>query len=156
MGRSQVNMYTCKLRLLQYGLIDDVAIVDGMGSVKGAKSKASKDKEQASDDDDEPDEEDYSKKRTEYVSRRIREAKKSGQLDGLMAGAQNPIAAEARRELIKNFLKDINSYKKCVNCSGYVTTQNISNLRCFITNLIQCVELIQKGSLQQNFPQALG
>ncbi|CAG8154997.1 unnamed protein product [Penicillium olsonii] len=118
MGRNQVNMYTCKLRLLQYGLTDEVAIVDTMGSTKGGKSKAAKGKEQDSDDDEEPDDEDFMKKRTEYVSRRIREAKKSGQLEGLMAGGQNPIAAEARRELIKTFLKDINSYKKCANCSG--------------------------------------
>lgn len=120
MGRNQVNMYTCKLRLLQYGLIDEVAVVDTMGSVKGVKSNAAKDKGQASDDDDEPDDEDFIKKRTDYVSRCIREAKESGKLDGLMAGGQNPIAAEARRELIKTFLKDINSFKKCVNCSGYV------------------------------------
>lgn len=120
MGRNQVNMYICKLRLLQYGLIDEVAVVDTMGSVKGVKSNAAKGKEQASDDDDEPDDEDFIKKRTDYVSRSIREAKESGKLEGLMAGGQNPIAAEARRELVKTFLKDINSFKKCVNCSGYV------------------------------------
>lgn len=113
-------MYICKLRLLQYGLIDEVAVVDTMGSVKGVKSNAAKGKEQASDDDDEPDDEDFIKKRTDYVSRSIREAKESGKLEGLMAGGQNPIAAEARRELVKTFLKDINSFKKCVNCSGYV------------------------------------
>lgn len=122
MGRNQVNMYTCKLRLLQYGLTDEVAIVDTMGSVKGGKSKATKGKEQESDDDDELDDEDFMQKRTDYVTRRIQEAKKSGKLEGLMTGGQNPIAAEARRELIKTFLKDINSYKKCVNCSGYVIT----------------------------------
>lgn len=122
MGRNQVNMYTCKLRLLQYGLTDEVAIVDTMGSVKGGKSKATKGKEQESDDDDELDDEDLMQKRTDYVTRRIQEAKKSGKLEGLMTGGQNPIAAEARRELIKTFLKDINSYKKCVNCSGYVIT----------------------------------
>ncbi|KAJ6001451.1 hypothetical protein N7522_006678 [Penicillium canescens] len=116
MGRSQVNMYTCKLRLLQYGLIDEVSVVDSMGSTKGAK-KASKSKEEDS-DDEEDDDVDYMRKRTEYVSRRIREAKAEGKLDGLMAGGQNPIAAEARRELIKTFLKDINSFNKCANCSG--------------------------------------
>jgi DNA-directed RNA polymerase I subunit RPA1 len=123
MGRNQVNMYVCKLRLLQYGLIDEVAVVDTMGSVKGVKSKAAKGKEQDSDDDDEPDDEDFMKKRTDYVSRCIREAKKSGKLDGLMAGGLNPIAAEARRELVKTFLKDINSFKKCANCSGYVVEE---------------------------------
>jgi DNA-directed RNA polymerase I subunit RPA1 len=127
MGRSQVNMYTCKLRLLQYGLVDDVAIVDAMGAMKGAKSKATKGKEDDSDDSDEADDDDYMQKRSEYVTRRIREAKKEGKLEGLMAGGQNPIAAEARRELIKAFFKDINAFKKCVNCSGYVM-QNYTDL----------------------------
>ena len=49
-------MYTCKLRLLQYGLVDEVAIVDAMGAVKGAKSKATKGKEDDSDDSDDSDE----------------------------------------------------------------------------------------------------
>ena len=146
-------MYVCKLRLLQYGLIDEVAVVDTMGSVKGVKFKATKGKEQDSGDDDEPDDEDFMKKRTDYVSRRIREAKKSGKLDGLMAGGLNPIAAEARRELVKNFLKEINSFKKCVNCSGYVTEDSficVSQL-----TISQCVPLIQERPLQQNFPQAI-
>jgi DNA-directed RNA polymerase I subunit RPA1 len=120
MGRNQVNMYTCKLRLLQYGLVDEVAVVDAMGAVKGAKSKATKGKEDDSDDSDDPDDDDYMQKRADYVTRRIREAKKEGKLDGLMPGGQNPIAAEARRELIKAFFKDINGFKKCVGCSGYV------------------------------------
>ncbi|CAG8165424.1 unnamed protein product [Penicillium nalgiovense] len=118
MGRNQVNMYTCKLRLLQYGLVDEVAVVDAMGAVKGAKSKATKGKEDDSDDSDDPDDDDYMQKRTDYVTRRIREAKKEGKLDGLMPGGQNPIAAEARRELLKAFFKDINGFKKCVSCSG--------------------------------------
>lgn len=133
MGRSQVNMYTCKLRLLQYGLIDEVSVVDSMGSTKGAK-KASKSKEEDS-DDEEDDDVDYMRKRTEYVSRRIREAKAEGKLDGLMAGGQNPIAAEARRELIKTFLKDINSFNKCANCSGYVT-RNMMIFACTPANIM--------------------
>ena len=88
--------------------------------VKGAKSKATKGKEDDSDDSDDPDDDDYMQKRADYVTRRIREAKKEGKLDGLMPGGQNPIAAEARRELIKAFFKDINGFKKCVGCSGYV------------------------------------
>lgn len=122
-------MYTCKLRLLQYGLVDEVAVVDAMGAMKGAKSKTSKSKEDDSDDSDDADDDDYMQKRSDYVSRRIREAKKEGKCDGLMAGGQNPIAAEARRELIKTFLKDINAFKKCVNCSGYV--MEISRLQHF-------------------------
>lgn len=120
MARSQVNLYICKLRLLQCGLVDEVAEVDTIGSVKGAKSKSRKSKDNDSDDDEEEDDVETSmEKRTAYVNRRIKEAKKDGRLDGLMAGAKNPIAAEQRRDLVKSFLKDINANRKCANCSGY-------------------------------------
>lgn len=118
MPRSQVNLYTCKLRLLQYGLIDEVAEVTSISSMKGSKSRG-KNKGDDSGDDEEDDDETVMEKRTAYVNRRIKEAKKDGRLDGLMAGAKNPIAAEQRRETIKEFLKDINKTRKCANCSGY-------------------------------------
>ncbi|KAJ5658746.1 DNA-directed RNA polymerase I subunit [Penicillium longicatenatum] len=114
MSRAQVNMYTCKLRLLQFGLVDEVAVVESMGSVKGATSKPGK----GEDSEDEEDDESMMEKRLAYVDRSIKEAKKDGRLVGLMTGAKNPIAAEQRRDLVKNFLKDINSYRKCSNCSG--------------------------------------
>ena len=113
-------MYACKLRLLQYGLVDEVAVVESMGSIKGVKSKGSKGNGDESEDDEEDDDETIMEKRTAYVNRSIREAKKDGRLAGLMAGAKNPIAAEQRRDLVKNFLKDITSIRKCANCSGYV------------------------------------
>ncbi|KAJ5711289.1 DNA-directed RNA polymerase I subunit [Penicillium malachiteum] len=116
MSRSHVNLYICKLRLLQYGLVDEVVVVDSMGSPKGAPTKGGKGN--ADDSEEEEDEESIMDKRTEYVDRSIRKAKKDGRLDGLMAGHKNPIAAEQRRELVKTFLKEINSYRKCSNCSG--------------------------------------
>lgn len=111
-------MYTCKLRLLQFGLVDEVAVVESMGSVKGATSKPGKGN--GDDSEDEEDDESMMEKRLAYVDRSINEAKKDGRLVGLMAGAKNPIAAEQRRDLVKNFLKDINSNRKCANCNGYV------------------------------------
>ena len=120
MSRANVNLYTCKLRLLQYGLTDEVAAVEAIGSSKGAKTGSKKDKGDASDDDEEDDDETIMEKRVAHVNRCIKEAKKDGRLDGLMAGAKNPIAAEQRRDLVKTFLKDINGNRKCYNCSGYV------------------------------------
>lgn len=120
MSRSVVNLYTCKLRLLQYGLTEEVANVEAIGSAKAAASKAQQKAGDGSDSEEE-DDESIMEKRTSYVTRCIKEAKKSGKLEGLMTGAKNPIAAEHRRELVKTFLKDINSNRKCNNCNGYVT-----------------------------------
>ena len=119
MSRAHVNLYTCKLRLLQYGLTEEVAVVEAIGATKGAKSKPGKnDGDDSGEEEEEDDDESIMEKRSAYVSERIKEAKKEGKLDGIMAGAKNPIAAEQRRALVKTFLKDINSYRKCTNCSG--------------------------------------
>lgn len=122
MSRANVNLYTCKLRLLQYGLTEEVANVEAIGSSKGAKSKAQthRSDDKGGSDSEEEDDESIMEKRVSYVTRCIKEAKKNGKLDGLMTGAKNPIAAEHRRELVKTFLKDINSNRKCNNCNGYV------------------------------------
>ncbi|KAJ5147063.1 DNA-directed RNA polymerase I subunit [Penicillium atrosanguineum] len=117
MSRADVNLYTCKLRLLQYGLTEEVAEVELLGSKKAAKSGPKKGKTDDS-DDEEDDDETIMEKRIAYVNRSISEAKKDGRLEGFMTGAKNPIAAEQRRELVKTFLKDINGNRKCYNCSG--------------------------------------
>ncbi|KAK5683681.1 hypothetical protein LTS12_029174, partial [Elasticomyces elasticus] len=116
MSRVQTNAYVCKLRLLQYGLVDECGAIDESGSKKGGKNKSAKDGEDSSDEED--DEEDVIEKRNTYVKKCIREAHASGRLKAMMAGAKNPIAAEQRRTVIKDFFKDLVSFKKCANCSG--------------------------------------
>lgn len=116
MSRVQINAYVCKLRLLQYGLVDEAGVIDSMGTGKADKKKS---KDEGSDSEDE-DEEDLIERRNTYVKKCIREAQASGRLKSLMAGAKNPIATEQRRTVVKEFFKDIVSFKKCANCSGYV------------------------------------
>ena len=118
MSRVQINAYVCKLRLLQYGLLDECGAIDGFGPKKGGKNKSAKDGEESSEEED--DEEDVIEKRNTYVKKRTREAQASGRLKAMMAGAKNPMAAEQRRTVIKEFFKDLVSFKKCANCSGYV------------------------------------
>ncbi|ODM18657.1 hypothetical protein SI65_05274 [Aspergillus cristatus] len=114
MSRVQINAYVCKLRLLQYGLVDEAGVIDSMGTGKTDKKKS---KDEGSDSEEE-DEEDLIERRNTYVKKCIREAQASGRLKGLMAGAKNPIATEQRRTVVKEFFKDIVSFKKCANCSG--------------------------------------
>ncbi|OJJ50014.1 hypothetical protein ASPZODRAFT_128602 [Penicilliopsis zonata CBS 506.65] len=116
LSRTQINAYSCKLRLLQYGLVDEIVVIDEMDM-----KKASKDGKKHTDDhssEEEDDDEDIMRKRNAFVKRSIRQAQMEGKLKGLMAGAKNPIAAEQRRELIKQFFKDIGAAKKCTSCSG--------------------------------------
>ncbi|KAL2006706.1 hypothetical protein VTN00DRAFT_9374 [Thermoascus crustaceus] len=115
MSRVQINAYICKLRLLQYGLVDEVATIDTMGSGKGA-GKSKKGAEDS--DSEEEDTDDLMERRNAFVKRCIRKAQMEGRIQGFMTGSKSPIAAERRREVVKEFFKDIASVKKCTSCSG--------------------------------------
>lgn len=117
MSRTQINVYTCKLRLLQYGLVDEAAAIDDLSKKKGDKKKG-KDADGSSSEDE--DEEDLIAKRNSFVQKAIRAAKAAGKLDNLMSGIKNPIASEERRTMVKDFFKDLVSIKKCASCKGYV------------------------------------
>lgn len=119
MARVQINAYVCKLRLLQYGLINEARRIDEMGTAKSPKSK--KDSADDSTGEDE-DEDDLIARRNTFVKKAIRQAQANGSLKGFMTGGKNPVAAEQRREIIKQFFKDIVSVKKCTSCSGYVSS----------------------------------
>ena len=78
MSRTQVNLYTCQLRLLQYGLTQEVSAVEAIGSAKGAKSKRAKNDGDDSDNDEEDDDESVMDKRNTFVRESIKQAKKEG------------------------------------------------------------------------------
>lgn len=115
MSRVQINAYTCKLRLLQYGLVDEVAAIDDMGLNKtGGKSKKAGEESE----EEEEDAEDLMARRLAFVKRAISRAQKEGKVQGFMTGAKSPVAAEQRRVVVKEFFKEIASVKKCTSCSG--------------------------------------
>lgn len=119
MSRVGINAYECKLRLLQYGLVDETGAIESMGTGKtDKKNKSAKDGDGSSSEDE--DEEDLIDRRNTFVKKCIREAQVSGKLKDVMAGAKNPIATEQRRTVVKEFFREIVSCKKCTNCSGYV------------------------------------
>ncbi|KAL4936371.1 hypothetical protein BDV06DRAFT_205199 [Aspergillus oleicola] len=115
MSRNQINQYSCKLRLLQYGLVEGVAIIESMGT-KTSGSKKTKDADGSDEEDD--DEDDIIGRRNAYVKRCLREAQGTGALKSILAGAKNPLAMEKRRELIKELFKDLVAAKKCASCTG--------------------------------------
>ncbi|PWY66439.1 beta and beta-prime subunits of DNA dependent RNA-polymerase [Aspergillus heteromorphus CBS 117.55] len=116
LSRASVNAYACKLRLLQYGLVDEVAVIDTMWHKHGDKKKTKSG--DGSDSEEEDDDDDVMEKRNTYVKKCIRQAQADGRLRGLMSGAKNPLAAEQRRALVREFFKDIGAPSKCASCSG--------------------------------------
>jgi DNA-directed RNA polymerase I subunit RPA1 len=115
MPRVQVNAYICKLRLLQYGLIDALDDLDAMGEPKSVGKSQKVGDGSASEEEDL---EDLMDRRTAYVRRCIRKAQLQGITWGFMSGGKDSVAIQRRRALVKEFLKDINWVKKCANCSG--------------------------------------
>jgi DNA-directed RNA polymerase I subunit RPA1 len=89
-----------------------------MGS-KAPKSKRGKGAD-GSDEEDDEDEDDLISRRNAYVKKSIREAQAAGMLKSIMAGIKNPLAMEKRKNLIRDFFKDISTAGKCASCSGYV------------------------------------
>jgi DNA-directed RNA polymerase I subunit RPA1 len=91
---------------------------------KSPKSRKGKDAGGSDDDEEDEDDDDVISRRNAYVKKCIREAQVAGLLKSVMAGAKNPLAMEKRRELIKEFFKDVVAAKKCAHCSGYATTRS--------------------------------
>ncbi|KAI2831338.1 hypothetical protein CBS147343_3907 [Aspergillus niger] len=116
MSRTNINSYSCKLRLLHYGLVDELAVIDTIGGKGSDKKKTNKDGEGSS--SEEEDDDDIIARRNSYVKKCIRQAQADGRLRGLMSGSKNPLAAEQRRALVREFFKDIGAVKKCASCSG--------------------------------------
>ncbi|KAL5364699.1 hypothetical protein BJX96DRAFT_138163 [Aspergillus floccosus] len=117
MSRTQINAYECKLRLLQYGLVDELVELDQIRSGKDTK-KSRKGGDGSGSEDEDMDDEDIIARRNAFVKKSIREAQATGKLQGVLSGAKNPLAAEQRRAVIGEFFKAIVAIKKCANCSG--------------------------------------
>lgn len=106
--RPQVNLYACKLRLLQYGLVEQAAEVDLIGEEGDEASEA--------EEDGEIDPETKMERRNKFVKKCIREAQKQNEKEGFYPEGKNAVAMERRRELIKEFMKDISAAKVCASC----------------------------------------
>lgn len=109
MSRIEVNAYACKLRLLQYGLVDQTAKIDTIG-------EDGDDAAVEADEDGQVDPQTKMELRNKFVKKCIRQAQKKGDNGAFFTGLKNPVAAEQRRELIKEFMKAITAVKKCTAC----------------------------------------
>jgi len=133
MSRAEVNRYVCKLRLLQYGLLKEVAELDEIQSKKALEqtksgndrygddvmkdtSDQSLDESSSKEDDSDGDShvDSLLKKRNAFVSECIKRHRQSG---GSTTTKTSTIY-EVRKILIREFLKDIGKGKRCQSCKG--------------------------------------
>lgn len=110
MSRKDINRYLCKLRLIQHGLLDAAEDIDNIEiSQKQETTDSTSDSEQESAVDN------VIRRRNMFVKKSIKAAKlepwewKRGKNEGV---------ADARRTVVKSFMKAITTGKVCGNCSG--------------------------------------
>jgi DNA-directed RNA polymerase I subunit RPA1 len=113
LSRSQINIYACKLRLLRYGLVEEATTVGAMELRKGKGGKGSD-----SEDSEDEDEDDLIKRRNAFVKKCIHNLPPESRSQTHMLRSKNPVAAELRRDTVRDFLKEVSSAKKCATCSG--------------------------------------
>ena len=153
LSRRDINGYVCKLRLLQYGLVEEAGVVGEMGLQKG-KGKGNN-KAGSDEDDEDEDDEDLIARRNAYVRKCI--AKVPAQVKAQqyhLQGQKSPVAAEQRRELIREFLKEVSAAKKCAACQGYVVFQWSPCWRA-PSDGSQYLPIISQGQVLKGFPESL-
>ena len=114
MTRQEINRYHCKLRLIQHGLLSAADEVDNIDLV--AKKAVATEAENASDDSDEEDGVNATiRQRLAFVKKAIKDAKEA---PWEWNREKNEGVADARREVIKAFMKEISKKSRCATCKG--------------------------------------
>ncbi|KAF8864699.1 beta and beta-prime subunits of DNA dependent RNA-polymerase [Acephala macrosclerotiorum] len=115
MSRKEVNRYLCKLRLIQHGLLGAAEEIDNIEVAQTKDNTASDDSE----DDEESAIDVVIRRRNAFVKKSIKAAKTTA---WEWKREKNEGVAEARRTVVKAFLKAITSSKICGNCNGISPT----------------------------------
>ena len=119
--RAEVNRFTCKLRLIEHGLVQEVEELENIH----LRSTASKlrgidpdiDTDGDSPDSEEEDLETLKQRRLDFVARVIKKNSRSKSRRGT-ASEKIEAVAEVRRALVKEFFAAITKPKTCGNCKG--------------------------------------
>ncbi|KAL2755848.1 hypothetical protein ACRALDRAFT_1050875 [Sodiomyces alcalophilus JCM 7366] len=117
MSHRDVHLYTCKLRLLQHGLIHAARVIDAIGEdlkgleLPGVPQDESEAEEEGSGVDG------VSRARESFVRRHLRSTANLLNMADVRTGKHEG-ALEMRREVIKDFMAAIAKAKKCGACGG--------------------------------------
>ena len=107
-----INKTSCDLRLLQNGLLEEY---DEFQKIRtGSNRKRKQGEEPASDNEDAGD---LMERRSIFVDKALRRAKRNGQKDPA-AFIRNPLAATRRKTIITEFIMKASLDKKCASCGG--------------------------------------
>lgn len=122
MHRPEVNRFTCKLQLLQHGLLNEAVELENIHLMTGTSEATrmngtTSDTDMQSEDSEEDDEERLQRRRNEFVKRAIKKA--GGSKNKAEVAAEKVEAlSEERRAVIKEFLAAAPLVRTCGNCKG--------------------------------------
>ena len=123
MPEIQVSYYTCRLQLLQYGLLNELQRLERMqlGDKRSTQFVNGLDSEKRGSHggDEEEDINDFMERRKRFVRKAITKARKRDREDRL-ALLKNPAAMAERKTVVKEFLLEITKHKKCASCHGWI------------------------------------
>lgn len=114
LSRKDINLYQCKLRLIQHGLLSAAEELENL-DVVAKKAAAIEADDDSSDSDDDSGVNATIRQRNAFVKKSIKEAKSA---PWEWSREKNESVADARREIIKQFLKVITTPKTCASCKG--------------------------------------
>ena len=112
MSRKEVNRYLCKLRLLQHGLLGPAEEIDNI------EVSQKQDASDGSDSEEESPNDNVIRRRNAFVKKSVKAAAKETPWE--WKREKNEGVAEARRVVVKAFMKNINTTKTCGNC-GHIS-----------------------------------
>src|SRR2546423_5062246 len=121
MPRYQIDLVVFKLKLLQYGLLEELRVLERMhikskerfgGRVDGDMVNGT-----LSDGGEDEDLEVFAGRQRDFVKKSITRARKRNR-EERSALLRNPAALAERRAVVSDFLREIARVKKCSSCSG--------------------------------------
>jgi DNA-directed RNA polymerase I subunit RPA1 len=119
--RNQIDLVVFKLKLLQYGLLEELRRLETMhmkskekfgGAVDGDTVNAAQ-----SDNGEEEDLEDFVERQRDFVKKSIMKARKRNREERTSL-LRNPAAIAERRVIVSDFMQEIARIKKCSSCQG--------------------------------------
>jgi DNA-directed RNA polymerase I subunit RPA1 len=116
MSRKEVNRYLCKLRLIQHGLLGAAEEID---NIEVEQPKPREDGNDSEESDKESAVDVIMRRRNAFVKKSIKAAKAS---PWEWRREKNEGVAEARRVVVKSFMKAISAGRICGNCGGISPT----------------------------------
>ncbi|KAH0600334.1 hypothetical protein MHUMG1_01330 [Metarhizium humberi] len=110
-----LHKYMCKLRLLQHGLIREAHVIDALGETDSSEMDEALGLGESEADEENSSFDNVTRKREQYVQVCLRS---SALRRGDTRKGKHEGMAQARREVIKQFLAEINKKRQCSSCDG--------------------------------------